>query len=135
MKQKPAVFRRGDGDHMNVKQGITMMLLGLAGGVLGALLLFQLNHRAIKAEQFVLVDRKGQMHAILGLTSLGEPSLGFWDQEGKNRIILGFIREGVPGLGLNDEKGNRRANLELAEDGRPGLVLMDEDGERVLSTP
>ena len=120
---------------MNVKQGITMMLLGLAGGFVGALLMFQLNHKAIKAEQFVLADRKGRMHAILGLTSLGEPSLGLWDKEGKNRVILGFVREGVPGLGLNDEQGNRRANLELGEDGGPGLVLMDESGKRIWSTP
>ena len=120
---------------MDLKQGMTSMLLGLAGGVLGALLLFQLSHRAIKAEAFVLTDRKGQTHAILGLTSLGQPSLGIWDKEGKNRIILGFIREGVPGLGLNDEKGNRRADFELGEDGRPGLVLMDEDGTRFWSTP
>lgn len=112
-----------------------MILLGLAGGVLGALLLFQLSHKAIKAEQFILVDRKGQMHAILGLTSLGEPSLGVWDKDGKNRIILGFLREGVPGLGLNDENGNRRADLELDEEGKPGLIFKDEDGERIWSTP
>ena len=120
---------------MDFKQGLMTILLGLAGGVLGALLMFQLNHKAIKAEQFILADSKGQMHAILGLTNLGQPSLGVWDKEGRNRVILGFIREGVPGLGLNDEKGTRRVDLEVSEDGKPGLILIDESGERIWSTP
>ena len=112
-----------------------MVLLGLAAGIAGAFIMSQLSHKAIKAEQFVLVDGKGQIHAVLGLTNLGKPSLGLWDAEGKNRVILGFLGENAPGLGLNDADGVRRVNLQLNEMGEPIFVLLDERGRPVSSLP
>lgn len=121
---------------MDRKQAVMMVLLGLFAGFIGGYIVTGLfSHKAVKAQQFLLVDKKGQIHAILGLTNLGKPSLGLWDKEGKNRIMLGFIRDGVPGLGLNDEKGNRRVNLELSVDGKPALILLDENGQRIWSAP
>jgi hypothetical protein len=120
---------------MERKQAVIMVLLGLVAGILGGYIVTQFSFKAIKAQQFLLVDKKGQIHAMLGLTSLGQPSLGLWDENGKNRIMLGFIREGVPGVGLNDEYGNRRANLQLAVDGQPALILLDENGQQIWSAP
>ncbi len=120
---------------MSKKQVAIMVLLGLFAGIIGGYIVTQLSYKTIKAEQFLLVDKKGQIHAILGLTNLGKPSLGLWDAEGKNRIMLGFLRDGVPGLGLNDAQGSRRVNLELAVDGKPALILFDETEQRIWSAP
>lgn len=120
---------------MNRKQTVLIILLGLAAGVTGGYLINQLSQKSVKAEQFFLVDRKGKIHAILGLTNLGEPSLGIWDENGNNRVILGFIREGVTGLGLNDQNGKRRANIELDANGEPALVLFDKNGQRTWAAP
>jgi hypothetical protein len=121
---------------MDKKQAVMMVLLGLFAGIIGGYIVTGLlSHKAVKAEQFLLVDKKGKIHAILGLTNLGEPSLGLWDKNGKNRIMLGFLRDGVPGVGLNDENGNRRANLQLAIDGKPALILFDENQQRLWSSP
>ena len=120
---------------MERRHGIMMVLLGLAAGIAGAFIMMQLSQKAIKAEQFVLVDKKGQIHAILGLTNLGKPSLGLWDDEGKNRVILGFLSEDEPGLGLNDADGVRRVNLKLDERGDPVFVLYDQAGRPLLPSP
>ena len=121
---------------MDRKQAVIMVLLGLFAGMIGGYIVTGLlSHKAVKAEQFLLVDKKGKIHAILGLTNLGEPSLGLWDKNGKNRIMLGFLRDGVPGIGLTDEQGNRRINLQLSEEGIPALILLGETGQTVWSTP
>ena len=121
---------------MDRKQAVMMVLLGLFAGFIGGYIVTGLfSHKAVKAQQFLLVDKKGKIYAVLGVTNLGEPSLGLWDKNGKNRIILGFLRDGVPGLGLNDEDGNRRANLQLADNGKSALVLFDENGQRIWSAP
>lgn len=119
---------------MDKKHAVMMVLLGLFAGFIGGYIVTGLfSHKAVKAEQFLLVDKKGKIYAILGVTSLGEPSLGLWDKNGKNRIMIGFLREGVPGVGLNDENGIRRANLQLAVDGKPALILLDENGQQIWS--
>lgn len=120
---------------MNRKQAVIMVLLGLFAGIIGGFIVTQFSFKAVKAQQFLLVDRKGQIYAMLGLTSLGKPSLGIWDENGKNRVMVGFIREGVPGVGLNDENGKRRANLQLTADGQPALILLDENGQQIWSAP
>ncbi len=120
---------------MNRKQAVMTVLMGLFAGILGGYIVTQFSYKTIKAEQFLLVDKKGKIHAILGLTNLGKPSLGLWDEEGKNRIMLGFLRDGVPGLGLNDAQGGRRINLQLAVDGKPALILFDETEQRIWSAP
>lgn len=120
---------------MDRKQAVIMVLLGLVAGIIGGFIVTQLSFKAIKAQQFVLVDKKGQIHAMLGLTNLGKPSLGIWDENGKNRIMLGFIREGVPGVGLNDGNGKRRANLQLSLEGQPSLILFDENGQQLWTAP
>jgi len=120
---------------MERKQTVMMVLLGLFAGIFGGYIVTQLSYKTVKAEQFLLVDKKGKIHAILGLTNTGKPSLGLWDENGKNRIMIGFLRDGNPGVGLNDVQGNRRANLQLTVDGHPTLLLFNEDGQRIWSTP
>jgi hypothetical protein len=122
-------------DHMDRKQTVMMVLLGLFAGIVGAYIMNQLSQKTMKAEQIVLVDKKGKIHAILGVTNIGKPALGLWDENGKNRVTVGFLRDGVPGVGLNDAQGNRRANLQLTVEGAPALVMFDEDGQRIWSVP
>jgi hypothetical protein len=120
---------------INLKTGITLMLLGIFGGVIGGYLIMQMTHKAVSAEQFILVDKKGKIHAMLGTTNLGTPSLGIWDKEGKNRLIIGFVGKGVPGIGLNDAKGTRRADFRITPDGKAGIVFYDETGNAMWSAP
>lgn len=112
-----------------------LILLGIFGGVIGGYLIMQMNHKAISAEQFLLVDKKGRILAMLGTTNLGTPSLGIWDRDGKNRLIIGFVGENVPGIGLNDKSGNRRADFRLAPDGKAGILFFDENGKPVWRSP
>ena len=120
---------------MNMKTGIMMVLLGFGAGIFGGYLIMQLTHKSVKAEQFTLVDRKGRVHAILGLTNLGSPSLGIWDEEGKNRVIIGFIGKDTAGVGLNDANGTRRANIQVDPRGKTELVFFNESGGAVWRAP
>lgn len=112
-----------------------MMLMGIFGGVIGGYVIMQMTHKAVSAEQFILVDKKGKIHAMLGTTNLGTPSLGIWDGEGKNRLIIGFVGKDAPGIGLNDTNGKRRADLRIEPSGQAGIVFYDDTGNAVWKAP
>ena len=84
----------------------------------------------VKANQFVLVDEKGNLRAMLGMTEYGT-GLVLFDENDKSRAVLA-ADEDWSELVLLDENGNPRAQLDWGEDTtgsqRSGLCLYDEDG-------
>jgi hypothetical protein len=113
--------------------------MGLAGGILGATLVGSgltgrlwpvataeaARMRAITAEQFILVDRKGVKRAELVMVR-GEPLLEFYGPTGKTeRASLGVDVKGTARARFYSSTGISQAALGVTGEGRAGLALLD----------
>ncbi len=116
------------------------MIAGMAGGVLGSQLFMgtplfprktPLQVEVIRAERVEVMDKSGNIRALLSLKSNGRLGLGLRDEDEKIRATLGLLPDGRPGLVLRDQDEKRRAVLGLGRDGEPHLSLADKEGIRV----
>jgi hypothetical protein len=157
---------------MNRKKcGLTIimsLLAGLAGGIavnnffVGKPALAEKaaeSKRVVSAEEFRLVDKKGEVlstwgmyaggpgivlysqageyRAVFSLTSPEEgPVLTLADKVGNYRAIIGLGAERQPYIALRDEAGRERLSLTLNDEGEPALMFYDKDGKQraVLGT-
>jgi hypothetical protein len=117
--------------------------------------------RSIRAQQFVLEDETGHVHAILGikpgipkatmvdsaLERLGYrrrplsvsgvfgPTLRFFDENDKQRMVVGsnMVTGGIPLMSMADENGLDRFVLYTMGDGSSVLEMRDSSSNRRLS--
>jgi len=128
------------------------LLGGLAGGVLGALLLSHLGRGAsslaaaigahartqdvISAERIQLKDAGGKLRAELALSVDGGPALFFFDSAGRNRLVLGLYSpaEGeAPSVVLNDPQQRAAGIFRLfGPHDTPVVVLKNEGRDRSI---
>jgi hypothetical protein len=85
--------------------------------------------KSVMAEQFVLVDSRGEPRATLALEAGGSPALSLNDASGRVRAAVRIGADGVPSIVLYDPIGRRRLEVALKPDGAAGLGLYDETGE------
>lgn len=83
-------------------------------------------HNVIAAEEFCLVDKKGNVRAVLGLNDEDEPCLLFLDENENHRISV-YVDDGQPGIDLADPNEHVRATLGLDDDSRPSLLFLDKE--------
>ena len=84
--------------------------------------------KSVTAEQFVLVDSRGERRATLSLDD-GGPALALSDASGRARAAIRLGVDGAPSVVLYDTIGRRRLEIALKPDGATGLGLYDETGE------
>ena len=84
--------------------------------------------RRVVAEEFVLVDARGECRATLALEE-GAPALAISDANGGVRAAIRLSIDGAPSVVLYDASGRRRLEVALRADGAAGLGLYDEKGE------
>ena len=85
--------------------------------------------KTVTAEQFVLVDSRGEHRATLSLDAGGGAALALADASGRTRAALRLGVDGAPSVVLYDSSGRRRLEVALKADGAAGLGLYDERGE------
>lgn len=86
------------------------------------------NKRSVEAEEFVLVDDKGQRLAVLGRSGSGGATLCFFDQSGARRCVIGVDGEGTPLITLGD--GDEHSSLSLSQDKEEtDLQVADQNGQ------
>jgi hypothetical protein len=86
--------------------------------------------KSVTAEQFVLVDSRGERRATLSLDDDdGGPALALSDASGRARAAIRLGVDGAPSVVLYDTIGRRRLEIALKPDGATGLGLYDETGE------
>ena len=85
--------------------------------------------KSVMAEQFVLVDSRGEHRATLSLDADGGPALALSDANGRARAEIRLGADGAPSVVLYDTIGRRRLEVALKPDGATGLGLYDETGE------
>ena len=81
---------------------------------------------AIAAEEFCIVDKKGNIRATLALSEDGQPRLLFFDSSEKLRLSF-YIEDEQPGIELLDKNEKTRAALGLGDNGQPSLLLLDKN--------
>lgn len=116
------------------------------------------NRKAIRAEQFILVDEQGNDRAVL-LTVDGHAFLSIADKNKQPRITLGVAADGSPSLNLlgkdkkprvildvtpdnattrlnlYDKGGSAAFVLSIEANGESGLALMDKNKAILWSAP
>ena len=85
--------------------------------------------RSVSAEEFVLVDSRGERRAALSVAADGAPALTLSDAAGTVRAAVRLNFEGAPALVLYDAIGRRRLEVALKPDSTTGIGLYDEAGE------
>ncbi len=83
--------------------------------------------KVVEAEQFVVRDASGKVHAVLGTVNKRAVSLALIDKNGNPRVVLGVSPDGSSSLSFYDKDVNRRAVLGLRPDDSPDLALLDKD--------
>lgn len=148
---------------MSKKQYILLLLLPLLAGLVGGTLASQLlagnpafaeksaeSKKIVMAEEFRLVDKKGEVlstwgmyaggpgivlfskggeyRAVFSLTSPEEgPILTLADKGGHYRTVMGLGAKRQPYIALRDENGRERLALTLSDEGEPALLFYDKD--------
>jgi hypothetical protein len=88
----------------------------------------------IPSEDLRLVDRRGHVFAVLGLSQAAEPSMLLLDQEGKLMVVWSLSRPGPfdseaapqwPTLQLFDRHGAMRVQVELGPEPSPVLTIFE----------
>lgn len=90
----------------------------------------------VRAQRFEVVDKSGQVRALLTSLDDGRPTLALMDQKGEFRAWLFLREDGSPNLVLADKgvlvlsdgKGEFRSVLRLDQEGSPSLGLSDKAG-------
>ena len=109
------------------------MTAGLLGGAL-SLMLF-MGHvvsaqdspdnapGTVRAGEFQLVDKSGQIRAMLTFSSEGDPYLTMLDRYGTRILWFGISEDS--GIAIRDVDGKTRLVLSLNQTGEPSLVIRD----------
>ena len=120
-----------------------MMLMSLAGGVLGGVLTEIRIAKSVVAAEFAgtqgsavvtarqvnLVDASGALRAVLSARDeRGMASLAFYDFEGQVRNVVGVEDDGRPFLRLLTNDGRRRLLATLEND--DALVIVGDEADR-----
>ena len=77
----------------------------------------------VEANEFRVVDNKGNIRALLGIGSRG-PCLLLFDGKRSLRVSA-FVHGTQPGIELLDKNGKVRTALHLDQKGHPSLLLLD----------
>jgi hypothetical protein len=115
----------------------------------------EIKVRAVEAAEFRLVDKTGNLRAVLEMTRSGPrlrmlhedgevalevslppdgPAIRMADEEGHTRLFLGAMRDAAR-IGMADAKGHQRAFIGLTAGGRPTITLYDPKQKAVWSAP
>jgi hypothetical protein len=78
----------------------------------------------VEAEEFILRDSRGRVHASLSVEGEGS-DFSLYDQNRKNRLSLVVAPDGVPSVWLMDDREVGRAELSLASGIFPYLEFYD----------
>jgi hypothetical protein len=87
------------------------------------------NARTLAAENFAVRNASGEVVAMLGVGSSGQPTLALSDGGGRVRIGMQLTRTGTPSIMLADADKKIRAGLALKDDGSP-VSNLDEAATR-----
>jgi hypothetical protein len=106
---------------------------GLLGGALSLMLLMghvvraedpsEKNFEIIRAGEFQLADKSGQVRAMLAFSADGNPYMTLLDRNGTRIVWLGLSEDS--GLAARDADGKTRLVLSLNQAGEPSLVIRD----------
>jgi hypothetical protein len=111
--------------------------LALGGGFLGGLATLELapaaveaahSVRAVRAQEFELVDHAGTRRAAMSVTQTGMANLAMYDGQQRSRTELRVAENGAASLGFYDEKGERRVLIGASPTGRDGVTVYGNDG-------
>ncbi len=114
--------------------GISGLALGWAGYKLGTKTTPSRLYQGIRAQRFILNDKKGKPRAVLDMAEGAGPGLYFYDEQGQIRASIYMTKDGKPWLELSDEGGKPRAALNVT-DNRGGAYLYDEYGTMRWQAP
>ena len=96
------------------------------------------TQHVIRANKFELVDEKGKIRAVLGLSD-GEPRLALADPAGQILVALSlevdhkFSQEKIPTLRFFDRAGKIRNEISLNRAGDPVIVIRNKKGGTIAS--
>lgn len=85
--------------------------------------------KTVKAEQFILLGKKGEVRAVLSCGKDGQPVFAMVDQNEKVRVSLAITKDGSPALGFTDSKERSVIGLAVTEDDDAAFTLMDKKGD------
>jgi hypothetical protein len=97
------------------------------------------TQNVIRANKFELVDKKGKIRAVLGLSPEGEPRLALADPAGQILAALSieidpkYPDEKFPKMRFFDKAGKVRNEIGLNRYGDPTMVLYHEGGRTLAS--
>jgi len=114
-------------------------LLVLVAAVVGVVLTgaskpVVLKAKTVEAQEFVLRDQDGRVHAGLGMDE-GMTVLELQDDPKAHRLILALGPEGRPFIRLTGDKDENRVLLTVGEADQPHLVLYANKEEVVFQAP
>lgn len=116
---------------------LSSLLGGLAGGWMTSVRSVTAEESAVPASlmanEFRLVDRAGQIRALLSFTTDGEPSLSLKDLNDVTRVWVGIGAE--TGTAIRDMDGKTRAVLSVDGNGFPSLVVRDRNRQMSAFQP
>ncbi len=116
---------------------LSSLLGGLAGGWMSSARSVTAEEPAVPASltanEFRLVDRTGQVRALLSFTTDGEPSLSLKDRNDVTRVWVGIGAE--TGTAIRDVDGKTRAVLSMDGNGFPSLVVRDRNRQMSAFQP
>ncbi len=106
-----------------VLMGAVAIVAGTVGGVVGAWIAspepaFAAAGRrtsGVETNELRLVDLDGNVRALMGLDSTGNPRLSFFDESGIIRVWTGVTPEGIAMVNLRDAEGNSRMFVQVDE--------------------
>ena len=95
-----------------------------------------MEEKLVRAERFELVDRRGQLRAVLTCDKdSGAPSCAFLDDKGTDRLIVGISWNQIPQIQLAAPDGKARVALIVRPEGMGMLVLSDDEQHSRTITP
>ncbi len=119
---------------------VSCLAASLVGGIVGSLVTSARPVTAgepapasLTASEFRLVDRAGQVRALLAFTTDGQPYLGIKDEKDVTRVWVGIGSE--TGAAIRDLDGKTRAVLSVDDNGFPSLVVRDRNHQMSAFQP
>lgn len=79
--------------------------------------------KTIIAQEFRLIDAKGQVRALLSFSENDQPFLHLIDEFEHDRVWIGISND--TGVAVRDRDGKTRLLLSVDEQGEPSLVVRD----------
>jgi len=121
------------------KEIIAAGVMGMVGGMLGSMLMnkpvvAQENgkEKSIRASSFLLEDKKGEVRAILGFNSNGNPILSLADENGQEVIGISATNKGLGIIRLRSKTKKYTSVGLTSTDIGGALVIRNKFGESVI---